>query len=130
MSNTLKKLLAAIISALIGLALIPILTLEFSFEWLPMLIIYFLPGFCVGLVIVFEILTRIRVLREVYSFVQGVKMIFLFFALLIVEWTIMWKVDPSNDAVFASQFATATIPSIWMYSYLGKRMTFLNMDMK
>jgi hypothetical protein len=128
MSSVLKKLLAAIISALIGLVLIPILTLEFSFEWLPLLIIYFLPGFCIGLVIVFELLTRIRALREVYSFVQGVKMTVLFFVLIIVEWTIMWKVDPSNDVVFASQFATATIPSIWMYSYLGKRMTFLNRD--
>ena len=79
MSNVLKKLLAAIISALIGLVLIPILALEFSFEWLPLLIIYFLPGFSIGLIIVFELLPRIRVLREVYSFVQGVKMIVLFY---------------------------------------------------
>jgi hypothetical protein len=130
MSGTFKKLLAGIISALIGLVLIPILTLEFSFDSLPILIIYFLPGFCIGLIILFELLTRVGVLRAVYSFVQGVKMTVLFFILLIVEWTIMWKVDPSNDLVFASQFATVTIPSIWMYSYIGKRLAFLNRDLK
>lgn len=126
MSNTFKKLLAAVISALIGLILIPILAIDFSFEWLPLLIIYFLPGFCIGLVILFELLTRFRVLRGVYTFIQGVKMIVLFFALLIVEWVIMWRVDASNDLVFASQFATATVLAIWLFAYLGKSMRFLN----
>ncbi len=125
MSSAFKRIFAAVISALIGLILIPILTLEFAFEWLPQLIFYFLPGFGIGLIILLELFTRIQILRDFYNFVQGAKMIALFFSLLIVEWTIMWKVNPSNDIVFTSQFATATIPSIWMYSYLGKRMRFL-----
>jgi hypothetical protein len=130
MSTVRNKLFAATNSALIGLILIPVLTLEFKFEWLPQLILYFLPGFVVGLIMLFELLTRIRTLRDVYNFIQGFKMIILFLVLLIVEWTIMWKVDPSNDLVFTSQFATATIPSIWMYSYLGQRMRFLKSGMK
>ena len=70
-----KKVLAAIISALIGLVLIPILSLEFSLEWLPLLIAYFLPGFSIGLLILFELLTRIRILQKVYSFIQDFRMV-------------------------------------------------------
>jgi hypothetical protein len=121
-----KKLFAGIISALIGLILIPILAFDFfSFKWLPLLIVYFLPGFCIGLIILFELLTRIRSLKKVYSFVQDIELLVLFFALLAVQWIIMWNVDPGNDVVFASQFATATVPSIWIYDYLGRRMKFL-----
>ncbi len=120
------KILAAAISGLIGLILIPILAVDFSsLQWVPLLIIYFLPGFCIGLVIVFELLTRIPPLLVVYRFIQGVNIIFLFLILLIAEWLIMWQVDPNNDLVFTSQFATATIPAIWMYAYLGKTMKFL-----
>ncbi len=125
MSQAFKKLLAAAISALIGLVLLPVLAVDFSFEWLPLLIIYFLPGFCIGLIILFELLTRIRRFLVVYRFIRGVRMIVLFLVLLIAEWIIMWQVDPNNDVVSTSQFATATIPAIWLYAYLGKRMKFL-----
>ena len=126
MSSLLKKIFTAIVSVLIGLILIPILTLEFvTFKWLPMLIIYFLPGFSIGLIILFEVLTRIPALRDIYKFAQGMKMILLFLGFLIVTWMIMWKVDTSNDIVFATQFATAMVPSIWMYNYVGQKMGFL-----
>jgi hypothetical protein len=126
MYRVFKKILAAIISMLIGLILIPILTLEFTFKWLPQLIVYFLPGFSIGLIILFELLIRMQTLRGIYNFVKGYKMIVLFFALLLVEWTIMWTVDPSNDVVFTSQFATAMVPSVWMYGYIGRKMSFLH----
>jgi len=128
MSNLVKKIFIAIVSVLIGLILIPILTLEFTFKWLPLLIVYFLPGFSIGLIILFELLTRIPALQNLYKFVQGMKMILLFLGFLIVTWMIMWKVDPSNDIVFATQFATAMIPSIWMYNYVGQKMRFLKRE--
>jgi len=72
--------------------------------------------------------TRIPALQNLYRFVQGMKMILLFLGFLIVTWMIMWKVDPSNDVVFATQFATAMIPSIWMYNYVGQKMRFLKRE--
>jgi hypothetical protein len=128
MSSVVKKILAATISVLIGLVLIPILSLEFSFEWLPLLFIYFFPGFCIALIILFELMTRIRFFRTVYRFVQGISMILLFIALLIVEWVIIWIAHPNNDIVFTSQFVTATILSILTYNQLGHWMAFLKKD--
>ncbi len=128
MPNVLKKLLVGIISALIGLVLIPILAIDFSFKWLPVMIINFLPGFCIGLIILFELLVRVHFLGGLYRFVTGIKMLFVFFVLLFLQWIITRQVNPSNDIVFTSQFATATIPAIWLFGYLGTRMKFLNKD--
>jgi riboflavin transporter FmnP len=128
MPNALKKLLAGTISALIGLVLIPILSIDFSFKWLPVMIIYFLPGFCSGLIILFELLIRVHFLGGIYRFVTGSKMIFVFFVLLFLQWIITTHVNPSNDIVFTTQFATGTIPAIWLFGYLGTRMKFLSKD--
>lgn len=125
MLTLIKKISIAILSVLIGLILIPILSLEkLDFEYLPILIIYFLPGSVVGILIIFEV---IRILEFIgfYNFIQSGKMLALFLILLLLQWIIQWKVDGIYDIVFFSQFATATIPSIWIYCFLGKKLRFL-----
>ena len=124
--NILKKTCLAIISAFIGLILIPIFALEPRFlEALPILVILFLLPYCIILVIVFELLTRIEKLRFIISFLLGHKVLYLFLGLLTIEWIIILTVKHSNDVVFTVQFATATVPAMVIYARQSKRMNLL-----
>ncbi|WP_157638013.1 hypothetical protein [Flexithrix dorotheae] len=115
-----KKILLFIISALTGLTLIPFLALEARYiEGIPILIFYFLPVSSLSLIILFELITRLTPFKFVFKFIIGFKIFFLFIGALIIEWIIMWKVNPVNDVVFTSQFATGIFPAIIIYGRLG-----------
>ena len=123
------KIFASLVSALVGLILIPTLALDRQIvhDW-PLLIIYFLPGFSIALFFLFEFLTRVRRLKAVYEFIQSKKMFVLFLALLFVEWILIWGVEHSNDVIFTSMFATATIPAILLYSWIARRCNFFRRE--
>lgn len=122
MALLIKKGLLAIMSALTGLILIPILAFEMNFIGiLPILIIFFLPVYSLALIFLFELITRIKALHSIYNFIYGYRIFYIFFWLLVVEWIIMWKIDPLYDVVFALQFTTGTIPAMIVYARLGNK---------
>lgn len=125
MPDTFKKILAATVSALAGLILIPVLSFGFSIDQLLMLVIFFLPGLTLGLIILFELIIWIGEEQNVYNFIKRSRMIALFFALLALQWIVMLIVDPDSDMIFILRLATAIIPSVRLYYYLGQKMDFL-----
>lgn len=118
-----QKFLWAIGFSALGIISIPLITLPihpnsiemFELSLFTILLGYFLPGSVFVMVLAGEILKRITPLNPVFEFISSRGIYKLFFLSVIVCWTFVLTLPPSNDLIFGSQFIAGLILPFHFY---------------